>query len=653
MAHSLDGTVLAARSTAARPTRAQRHGATVLALMLPLVLGGWVAGWSGSADARVPHSAPASTPTGTTTLPGPPPKPTAEQAGPSCVDDEPPGPAVLDAVAGGDEVFARLAAEKPAEALRCSDHFPGTAATDALLDAARAAPFDAVGAYERLAVRPGGAAIVGAALELDRLLGALDNGMPFYQTRHELRRRLPPAALRALETRAAKLLTTAFAKDPAHISTQIGVLLDDMSEDHPEDRFRIALALPADALFELIARAGPQLYTSSLDGLFNVLRLQLKQERRGFLDLAKAPATRGLWARFFVAVVSSGRGRDLFEANTKPTSKPTAGPPTVPPTGLAAGDARELAKVSLGALLSFDHGVAPPIVAGALADAMGLRLVQARAALEDELAERHRTTADPLARSVLGLAGGLHAQRLAGRKPTPAFLAERFAELYPVPPAPVLSEERLFQGGINWQRMTFYDDRDGRTSFRAFVKQRRALGWAIQDQGGFITVASPERRGRRIIIVADVPGAGEEGRAALRDWLARQQASPSIVIHRGHSYHEDGTMSEIAPATALVFWGSCGGHVRLASTLEQAPDAQVLATQNIGMSSVNQALLRIIEERLLNTGVIDWNAVWADAQAQIRDRYFSSYKRPDQDSTNLALRGWRMWAEQPPKKPQS
>ncbi len=605
MAHSQDGTASTACPNAVRRprSRAGRSGAVALALALT----GWLAA-----------------------MPA-----TASQGAPSCADDEPPGPSVLDATAGGGDALARLARENPAEALRCSDFFPG-AVMDALTEAARAAPFDAVGAYERLAARPGGAGIVAAALAPDRLAGALDNGLPFYQTRHELRRRLPPAAMRALETRAATLLTAAFAQDSAHIANQIGILLDDMSEDHPEDRFRVALALPADALFAVIARVGPQLYTSSLDGLFNVLRLQLKQERRGFLDLAKAPATRDAWARFFIAVVSSGRGRDLFDTSAKP----------------ASGTVRDLAKVSVGALLSFEHGVAPPIVAGALAEAMNLRPAQVRAAFEDELAERHRTASDTHLRSVVGLAGGLHAQRLAGRRPTPAFLAERFAELYPMPPTPVLTEDRLFQAGVNWQRMTFYDDRDGRTSFRAFVKQRRALGWAIQDQGGFITATSPERRGRRIVAVADVPGAGEQGRAALRDWMARQQAAPSIVIHRGHSYHENGTMTEIAPATALVFWGSCGGHVRLAATLEQAPDAQVLATQNIAMSSVNQTLLRIMEERLLNTGVIDWNAVWADAQAQIQDRSFSSYKRPDQDSANLALRGWRLWAERP-KRPQT
>ncbi|WP_431856009.1 hypothetical protein [Azospirillum sp.] len=582
----------------------------------------------GTAGARVPHS-PAGDPLQTLwqrpkTAPNP-------NAPPSCVDEEPPGQAVLDAAAGGDEAVARLARERPADVLRCSDLFPGAAANEALLAAARAAPYDAVGAVERLSVRPGGAAIVEAAFDAALLERALDNGLPFYQTRHELRRRLQPAAVRALEGRAAKLLAAAFRQDPVAVSSQIGILLDDMSEDHPADRFRVALALPADSLFELIAHAGPQLYTSSLDGLVNVLRLQLKQEKRNFLDLARAPGTRALWAKFFVAVVSSGRARDLFDAT--------------------AGDVRELARVSVAALLAPGHGVAPPIVAGALADAMTIRLVPARMALEDEVAAFHRTTQDPQAKAVAGLAGGLHALRLSGRPASPAFQAERFGELYRLPPPPALSEERLFQRGVNWQRMTFYDDRDGRASFRAFVQQRRALGWAINNHGGFITAASPERRGRRIVIIADVPGSGEAGRAALRAWLEQHGVSPTIVVHRGHSYHEDGTMTEIAAATALVFWGSCGGHVRLGATLEQAPDAQVLATQNMGISTVNQALLRIIEERLLTSGTIDWSAVWADAQAQIHDRRFGAYKRPDQDSTNLALRGWRVQADRVAKLP--
>lgn len=601
------------------PARLIRGGSAVLAAA-------WLACAPGGAAARMPHT-PANDPLQAVwQRPKAPAVPVA--APPACVDEEPPGQPVLDAAAGGDEAVARLAREHPADALRCSDLFPGAAATEALLGAARLAPFDAVGAIERLTLRPGGAAIVDAALDPALLERALDDGLPFYQTRHELNRRLPPAALRVLEGRAARLLAVAFRRDPLEVSGQIGILLDDMSEDHPADRFRIALGLPADSLFELIAHAGPQLYTSSLDGLVNVLRIQLKQEKRSLLELARAPSTRALWAKFFVAVVSSGRGRDLFDS--------------------AAGDVRELARVSVAAVLAFDHGVAPPIVAGALADAMDVRSIPARAALEDEVAAFHRTTSDAQVRSVAGLAGGLHVMRLAGRPASPTFVAERFGDLYPLPPLPALTEERLFERGVNWQRMTFYDDRDGRSSFRSFVQQRRALGWAINDHGGFITVASPERRGRRIVIIADIPGSGDAGRTAVRAWIAQHGVTPTIVIHRGHSYHEDGTMSEIAAQTALVFWGSCGGHVRLSGTLAQAPDAQVLATQNMGISTINHALLRIIEERLLNSGSLDWAGVWADAQAQIHDRRFGAYRRPDQDSTNLALRGWRMQTERLP-----
>lgn len=557
----------------------------------------------------------------------------------TCADHEPAGQAVLDALSGGDEAFAELARRSPADAFRCSSLFPGEAALAALRGAAALAPFDAVGAADQMIGRPGGAEIVALALDLGLLSRALDTGLPFYETRHELRKRLGKPDLRALEIQAAKALAASLARDPAAMAPKIGALLDDMVDDPPTDRFRIAMALSAEDLFGLIARIGPQLYTSSLDGLVNILQIQLKQERRSLLDFARGERTRPLWADFFVATVGGGRAASLFGAN-----------PAI---------ARELMRESLRALLPAQDAPVPgtdaAMVIGALADAMDLDNRAVRAALEDELAAWYRATGETPAdgtgetpaRIMAGLAGSLHAMRLSGRPATPAFEAERFLQRHPPAALPVLTGQRLFRNGINVQRMTFYDDPDGRASFRGFLRQHRAQGWALHSQSGFTVAVSPDRHGRRIVIVADEPGAHDGGRAAAWDWMAREGLVPSIVIHRGHSYHEDSTMTEIAPATALVFWGSCGGHTRLRATLERAPDALVLATQNIGVSTVNEALLGIIENQLLADGAIDWNGVWREARGRIRDRRFASYKRPDQDSANLAFRAWQVRAAAP------
>ncbi|CAO3361886.1 hypothetical protein [Azospirillum melinis] len=561
----------------------------------------------------------------------------------ACADHEPASQQVLDALFSGDAAFAELARRSPAEAFRCSSLFPGDAALAALRDAVPQAPFDAVGAADQLSTRPGGEEIIAHALDLGLLTRSLEGGMPFYETRHELRKRLPKTDLRTLEIHAAKALAASLARDPAGMAPKIGALLDDMVDDPPADRFRITMAMSSEDLLGLIARIGPQLYTSSLDGLVNILRIQVKLEKRSFLDLAREERTRPLWAEFFVATVGGGRAASLFGTN-----------PAI---------ARELMRESLRALLPADGkppAIDTAVVIGALADAMDLDSPPIRAALEDELAARYRAageppaktglqevsirngTGDTPARGMIGLAGSLHAARLSGRAATPAFEAERFPQNHPLAALPVLSGQRLFRNGINVQRMTFYDDPDGRASFRGFLRQHRAKGWALHGQSGFAVAISPERNGRRIVIVADIPGAGDAGRAAAWDWMAREGLAPSIVIHRGHSYHEDATMTEIAPGTALVFWGSCGGHTRLRSTLERAPDALVLATQNIGVSTVNEALLGIMEERLLADGAIDWNAVWKEARGRIRDRRFASYKRPDQDSANLAFRAWQV-----------
>lgn len=591
-------------------------------------------GWTGVVGAQSNHAA--ARPIPSTPRTRPPQAPTsAPMAAPTsaplatetksvCADGETIGPAVSDALAGGDMAFALLARARPDEAFRCSSLFPTPAATAVLLEAALTAPFDAVGAADQLSKRHGGAAIIARALDPDRLARALDTGLPFFETRHELRYRLPASTMHALEERAAKALTLALATDPATVSAQVGALIDEMADDPSKNRFRVAAALPTDTLFMLIARIGGQLYTSSFDGLLDLLEAKLKQEKRSLLDLVGTTATAtASWTDFFVAVAANGRVDTLFAA--------------------AAGDAGELARRSVRALLSPDRALDPPIIAGTLADAMDVTSDEVRAALEDELADQHRTATSRSVKLAVGLAGGLHAGRLAGRTATAAFLAERFGDVYSLPAAPVMSATRLFPGGVNVQRVTFYDDPDGQSSFKGFLRQKRAMGWTVQTHAGFIVVLSPERNGRRIVTVADIPSAGEQGRIAVREWLSREKLSPTVVIHRGHSYHEDETMPEIGPEAVFVFWGSCGGQLRLRATLEQAPDALVLATRNIGTTQVNQTLLRMIEEQLLADGVIDWNTMWKEAKSQIRDLRFASYQRPDQNATLLALRAWRTW----------
>lgn len=608
-------------STAARSPRPSiRQRLLTVAACTAMVIG-----WSGAANAQIAPS---------TARPAslhhrPAPKLFVfDESNPTCWDGDPAGAAVLSALSGGDAGFQLLAHEQPDEAFRCSSLFPSEAATAILREAVLAAPYDAIGAVDQLSLRPGGTALIGRALTPNLLARSLHTGMSFYETRHELRKLMPPENLLALEVQARKALATSFSKEPFALSAKIGALIDEMSEESPQDRFRIINALPIEILFELIARIGPQLYTSSFDGVLDILTIKLKQERRTFFDLARDPAASPLWGDFFVAVVSGGRADTLF--------------------GSMAGNAPELARGSVRALLAQGQKIDPPIVAGALADAMDSKSEEVRAALENELAEHHRTTRSPLVKATTGLAGGIHAARVAGHPTTTAFASERFAERYPAQPAPVLTENRLFQNGVNVQRMTFYNDLDGKTSFNGFIKAQRAMGWTIEEYLGFVVVYSPERFGRRIIIVADTPDGGEAGRLAVQDWLRYAKLTPSVVIHRGHSYHEDETMPEITANTAFVFWGSCGGQLRLRATLEQAPNALVLATQNIGTAIVNQALLRIIEDRLLTDGAIDWTKVWADAQAKIHNRRFSAYHRPDQNSTLLALRAWRAQTEGKP-----
>ncbi len=81
--------------------------------------------------------------------------------------------------------------------------------------------------------------------------------------------------------------------------------------------------------------------------------------------------------------------------------------------------------------------------------------------------------------------------------------------------------------------------------------------------GMAITSMREPTRNRHIIANRRLSGmmtSDDKAQKALADFLEARHLRPTILIHRGHSYHVKSTIDRVAPAARIVVLGSCGGY---------------------------------------------------------------------------------------------
>ncbi|HEY2016095.1 MAG TPA: hypothetical protein VGH38_21480 [Bryobacteraceae bacterium] len=210
------------------------------------------------------------------------------------------------------------------------------------------------------------------------------------------------------------------------------------------------------------------------------------------------------------------------------------------------------------------------------------------------------------------------------------------------------------------ERHFFYDDDDGVQSYLSFKSvYERDAAWKIEDHGGYLEITSEGAGGRRIEIFANVPIDGHLAANAGRtdEALRRQQAIsaalgerglvPTFLVHRGHSFWVERTIRYVNSAAKMVFLGSCGGATNVHSVIERSRDAQVIATRGVGTTSLNDAILKSLNDWLLRGDkAIEWSSFWQAQKAQLgRNPMFRDYFAPHQDTASILMRAYFQCAE--------
>ncbi len=187
-------------------------------------------------------------------------------------------------------------------------------------------------------------------------------------------------------------------------------------------------------------------------------------------------------------------------------------------------------------------------------------------------------------------------------------------KLYGIPPVYSIDHKALTDdSGRVVEQVFFYGDKDGLTFYPPFLRSFSPALWRRTETKEWVEFRSI--KGKPVFVFANKPldndtNQDSVAQAHLNDHLLERKMAPSILIHRGHSYHLPYTIKQLQPSEKLIILGSCGGYKNLNQVLETCPEAHIVSTKQIGTGDINTPLINTINAKMLGGKKIEWVPVW-------------------------------------------
>lgn len=223
------------------------------------------------------------------------------------------------------------------------------------------------------------------------------------------------------------------------------------------------------------------------------------------------------------------------------------------------------------------------------------------------------------------------------------------SEVLDLPPINLVPYKNLVNdSGIVYQQFFFYGDEDGKSSYANFLGGFKDGKWKKTDSKYWTTLTSVT--GRKIVIYANLPltePEDEEAQKQLSAHLATNHISPTIIVHRGHSYHLPTTLDHLNRNTRIVILGSCGGYHNLGAVLDSSPDAHIISSKQVGAMNVNEPIVKSINTMLLDGNSVDWISMWKELDVYFTTRMpsykstFSDYVPPHKNLGSIFIKAYR------------
>jgi len=205
----------------------------------------------------------------------------------------------------------------------------------------------------------------------------------------------------------------------------------------------------------------------------------------------------------------------------------------------------------------------------------------------------------------------------------------------------------LNDNGAVSELVLFYGDEDGKKSFTSFMNLFKDKSqWDVTTNDSWTAITSLQ--GQPINIYANLPLSEDDekdvaAQEALAKYLKSQSISPSILIHRGHSYHLQNTLNYLDPSVKLAILGSCGGYKNMKKIMELNSQVQIIASKQVGSMAVNDPLLRHLNDDLASGENIDWVSFWNEMREKFKNdtntsKFFEEYMPPYNNVSAYVIR---------------
>lgn len=205
----------------------------------------------------------------------------------------------------------------------------------------------------------------------------------------------------------------------------------------------------------------------------------------------------------------------------------------------------------------------------------------------------------------------------------------------------------LTNNGAVSELVLFYGDEDGKNSFTSFMNLFKDRSqWQVTTTDSWVAIRSLQ--GQPLNIYANLPLSDDDekdiaAQEALATYLKSQAVSPSILIHRGHSYHLPTTLNYLNPSVKLAILGSCGGYKNMKKIMELNSQVHIIASKQVGSMVVNDPLLRDLNDELSAGKDIDWVSFWDELNEKFRNdtntsKLFEEYMPPYKNVSSYVIR---------------
>lgn len=209
-------------------------------------------------------------------------------------------------------------------------------------------------------------------------------------------------------------------------------------------------------------------------------------------------------------------------------------------------------------------------------------------------------------------------------------ISDSLSQILQLPPINRMPFSSLLDdSGVVYQQFFFYGDEDGKSSFANFLGDFKDGKWKEERNAQWTKFTSTQ--GRKVVVYANLPldyesELDDKAQKALQAYMDANNIHPTIIVHRGHSYHLNSTIDYMAKPNHIIILGSCGGYHNLGKVLTKSPNANLISTKQTGTMMVNDAIVKALNNHLLAGDDIEWKSLWAELASS-----FAGKGRPEED----------------------